>query len=442
MGKIEILEEIRNNRKLLSLPQVLSEILAEVGKEDFSADSLAQIILKDPSLTGNILKLANSPFYHRFSEITTVNQAVSMLGVTTVKCLALSSSIFHPDKIAEESGVDSSEFFGTILSVAVAAEEIAKTVGYKSPEEALIAGLMNDLGIMYFLHHHPENYRRVLQFNERHKNLMDAEKDIFGIDHAEVGASIATSWRLPEYIVQSIMWHHREDAPVSEKVLPNIVRLATLMTPDSFSPYKMPLEERLHRTHALADVLSISHQQLDVISISLLGRSVEMADFIGVDIGNYEDMLSRANREIWKSFLTIENLFIERQEISGKLLNEERLRGAVESNRVALATLSHYLNNSLMAIYGRSQILRMLHKNGQTEKLMKQLPSMLETIDKSVKKVVAVMEEMKDMDPADDVNFYKVSRAMNIDDRIEKRVSSMSEDVPWDAQIESRGTGK
>jgi HD-like signal output (HDOD) protein len=69
MNKIDILEQIRNNENLLSLPQVLSEILEEVGKDDFTADSLARIILKDPSLTGRILKMANSPFYQRVAEI-------------------------------------------------------------------------------------------------------------------------------------------------------------------------------------------------------------------------------------------------------------------------------------------------------------------------------------------------------------------------------------
>ena len=100
-----MIEQIRRDNNLLSLPQVLSEVLKEAGKEDFSADKLAKIILKDPSLTSRILKLSNSSFYHRFSEITTVHQAISVLGVTTVKCMTLSSSIFHPEKIAAESGV-------------------------------------------------------------------------------------------------------------------------------------------------------------------------------------------------------------------------------------------------------------------------------------------------------------------------------------------------
>src|SRR3972149_12075140 len=97
MNKIDLVDEIRRRDDLLSLPQALSEVFREMGRPDFSSDALASIILKDPSLTGRILKLANSAFYQRFSGIATVNKAIQMLGVTTVKCLALSSSIFNPD---------------------------------------------------------------------------------------------------------------------------------------------------------------------------------------------------------------------------------------------------------------------------------------------------------------------------------------------------------
>ncbi len=96
MKKISIVDQIRRDSDLLSLPQVLSEVLKEVGKEDFSANKLADIILKDPSLTSRVLKMSNSSFYQRFAEIKTVHQAISVLGATTVKCLALSTSVFRP----------------------------------------------------------------------------------------------------------------------------------------------------------------------------------------------------------------------------------------------------------------------------------------------------------------------------------------------------------
>ena len=87
MNKIPIIDQVRRDSDLLSLPQVLSEVLREVGKKDFSADSLADIILKDPSLTSRVLRMSNSSFYQRLAEIRTVHQAIAVLGVTTVNYL-------------------------------------------------------------------------------------------------------------------------------------------------------------------------------------------------------------------------------------------------------------------------------------------------------------------------------------------------------------------
>lgn len=426
MDRISIIEQIRTNKKLLSLPQVLSEVLKEVGREDFSADSLARIILKDPALTSRILRLANSAFYHRFAETKTVNQAVAVLGATTVKCLALSSSIFHPEKVTVLSGVDPKNFFAYVLSVAAASEKIARTIEFKAPEEALIAGLLHDVGILFFLHHHPREYRRIVGRQVKAESLVDAETTVFGIDHCEAGRHLAEVWRLPDYIVRSIAGHHRLTNLDKDNVLENIVRLAVLLTNDRFSGYELGLEARLTHISRLSSLLSMSKNQVERVSYSLMSGTIDMADYLGLDIGNIEEMLMKANEEIWKSYLTIENLFKERQELSKKLLQEERAKGAMESKNIAMATLSHYINNAVMAIYGRSQLMRRLAGKENTEKLLDQMPTNLETIDRSVKKIVAVLEEMQEISPIDQVKFNDVSEALNIDDRVEKRLQKMS----------------
>lgn len=427
MDRIGIIEQIRKNDKLLSIPQVLSKVLEEVGKEDFSPDALAQVILKDPNLTSRILRLVNSPFYHRMAEIKTVNQAISVMGVTTVKCMALSTSIFHPEKVAAESGVNARAFFQYELAVAAASEQTAKALQYRAPEEAFIAGLLQDIGVLFFLHHHPKEYRKVALRKNKDCSLSEAEREVFGIDHAEVGGYMADAWKLPEYVVAAIKGHHEATVVEKSQMLPNIVRLAVLLTNDHFSGYEPSIEQRLEEIHRVSDVLGISKETVDEISSSLLSATISTAEFLGVDIGNVEEMLVKANQEIWKSYLTIENLFKERQELTRKLLAEERAKGAIESKNIAMATLSHYLNNAVMAIYGRSQLLRMQHGKGTPDPLMDKLPSNLDVIDKSVKKIVAVLEEMKEISPIDKKKFYNMSEALNIDDRIARRLTAMEQ---------------
>ena len=147
-------------------------------------------------------------------------------------------------------------------------------------------------------------------------------------------------------------------------------------------------------------------------------------------------MLIRANQEIWHSFLTIENLFRERQELSQSLLKQEREKGAIEAKNVAMATLSHYLNNATMAIYGRSQLLRMKLAKGDTENLLGRLSHDLEVVDQAVERIVAVLEEMREISPIDQQKYYDMSKALNIDDRIEQRLGKMSTDRTWASSIE------
>ncbi|HKK20638.1 MAG TPA: HDOD domain-containing protein [candidate division Zixibacteria bacterium] len=437
MDKIALLEQIQKNHNLLSLPQVLSEILQEVGKENFAPEALARIILKDPSLTSRILSMSNSAFYQRYTEIKTVHQAISMLGVTTVKCLALSSSIFHPDKIADESGVDAKEFFGYVLSVAAACKKIAQITSFPSPEEAFIAGLLNDVGLMFMLHHHPKEYRKVLSGEVQAESLVEAEIKTFGIDHSEIGFHLAELWKIPTEIRNAIAGHHKTSPDKNSSALKGIVRLAVALTRERFSGFEVRLEDRLNQIAVSSRQLSLSKQQVDEISSSLLTETFEIAEYLGVDIGNIEEMLTTANQEIWKAYLIIENLFKERQELTKSLLEEERAKGAVESKNIAMATLSHYLNNAVMGIYGRSQIVEMMLKKGDNDRVIREMPETLGRIEQSVKKIVAVIEEMKQVSPIDQKKFDKMSKALNIDDLIEKRLAAMNAQKRWDEPVPS-----
>ena len=436
MGKFNIIDQINSSSNLLSLPQVLSELLAEIEKEDFSADSLAAIILKDPSLTGRILKMANSSFYKRSLDIKTVNQAISMMGVNTVKCLALSSAIFHPEKISEESGVDAQRFFEYILSVATASRMIAEQID-SSTEEAFVSGLLHDIGLMFLIHHYPKEYSRIINAAEKTGTLTEAEKNVFGLDHTTISCTLAKAWRLPKVLCEAIDAHHNRIIGDSTNTLQNIVRLAVALSQDRFTGYSQDLEDRLFVISEYAELLGVSQEQIDQISSELLKETLKYADYLGVDIGNVEDMLIRANQEIWKTYVLVENLFREREELSKSLLEEERSKGAMESKNIAMATMSHYMNNAVMAIFGRTQIMNMYLNKGKNDKLLEMLPGAIEKIDNSLKKIIAVLEEMKEVSPIDREKFDSMSNALNIDDLIARRMEMMKDAGAWETTVES-----
>lgn len=428
MDQITIIKHIRDGRDLLSLPLSLSDVLKEAENPNFSAETLAKIILRDPVLTGRILKVANSSFYSRFSTITTVHQAVQLLGMNTVKCLALSTSILRPERIQQEAGIDVKLLFSSLLTAAAGADRLAKAVHYATPEEAFIAGLLHDIGLIYLLEHYPGQYRRILDKKVKATTLLDAEREIFGMDHAEVGYHIATRWRLPEHISAAIRCHHNVLSINEVNEVGRCVMLASLMAPASVSCFAKDLEHRVTWMGKIAASLSLTQQQIDTISSSMLTDSIEIAGHMDVNIGSTEEILTRANREIWHTYLAIDNLFKERRELTSKLLTEERLKGALEAKNVTIATLSHYLNNAAMAIYGRSQILRMMFDRGDSARVAHELPESLNVMDRSIKKMVAVLAEIRDILPMDAVKFIDSSQAIDIDDRIVFRLKDMEKE--------------
>ncbi len=427
----QIIAQINDNSNLLSMPQSLYQILHEVDKKDFSPQKLAEIIKTDPALTARILSQANSTFYQRFSRTTTVNQAVSVLGVSTVKCLALSTTVLKPELIEKNSGLNPKEFFTYVLLNAATAECLARELKLKASEEMFIIGLLNDIGLIFLVHHYPSEYRQVLSLKGKVDSLSSAEIEILGIDHYEISHLLARKWRLPEEMANSIGCQTIENPSERVKKMQATINLASLMNPNNFSGFESTLEDRLSEVNQAADNLSVSRDQLDSVSGKLMSSTIEAAENLGVDIGSIEDLLAKANQEIWKAYSTIDQLFKIRQDLNDKLFKEERYRGVLELKNSAMATLFHYINNSIMAVYGRSQIMRQHHQSGQSEIVLKDLDKDLNIIDKSIQKIVAVLEEVKEIAQFEQDKLTGSTEAMNLDERIDERISKMDKEQKW-----------
>lgn len=425
MKELKYIEKVRSEYSLLSLPQSLSQILTMVGSEDFSMEDLSNAVLKDPGLTSRILTMANSAFYRHQAQISTVQQAVIMLGMMQVKCLALSTSIFVIENYKDKINLDIKALFSHFISVALGSRMLAEAIGSDLTEEAFIAGLLHDIGIVYFIHHFPEDYRTVIDNLSDYPRLTEAEEDILGINHAAIGRMLAEKWNLPTGLCKAIGDHHKIPDKIGEVSIVNIVQLSELISKSAIDNRPKHLEERLEAVSRLSKLMNMDREKIDDISFSLLNETIKMAEYIGVDIGDPTDVLTRANKELFNSYMTIENLFRERQELSRRILAEERRMAAMETKNVAMATLSHYLNNATMAISGRTQLIKMMVDNGAIRDSKNELNPILEVIEQSVKKILAVLYELRDLTSLEDMEKYSDSRAINIDDRVMERMKRM-----------------
>jgi len=425
MEKIRLLDNLDASKDLLSIPDTLIRVLEAVSSEETSPDQLADIILKDPSLTARVLKMSNSSYYMRSAQIKTVHQGIRVLGANAIKCIALSVSVFVPPRKDSLLGEpELRQFYLHCIGVGLLARKMAQKLGIKNTEEAFVAGLLHDLGKLYMMNAHPEAYLRVRDMINGGDDDIEAERRVFDVDHAELGSIIATRWRLPEDLQRVVRSHHHLDLNPSSDRLLAIVQLANILARNIQTPNISYIERNTHQVTRLAESLQFDREFMDCLAFELLDEAVAAALTIGIDIGNSTELLTRANRELCRSYLTIEGLFKDRQELSGKLLAEERLAGMVRSKNIAIATLSHYLNNVATAISGRVQLLQMAVEKKEIVDRTGKIDVSLKVVENSILKILAVLAELKALSRFDDQEFYNDSDAINIDERIRERMEA------------------
>src|SRR5262245_5980212 len=174
--------------KLPSAPAIAVRILELVKRDDFTFGELSAILQSDPALAGRIMKLANSGLYSLPRKITSIDKAVSVLGVNALKNIALSFVLNKQFQGPRRERFDYDWFWRRSITAAVAGELIATTIGYRS-DETFITTLLQDIGILVMFGCRPDDYLSVL--DEKAVTGLPVnivEKQVFGFDHQEIGA--------------------------------------------------------------------------------------------------------------------------------------------------------------------------------------------------------------------------------------------------------------
>ncbi len=207
-------------KDLPSLPRLYGLIIKEMKSQDVSLKRVGDIISQDVSMSAKILQLVNSAFFGLPCKIIDPQQAAVYLGIETLKALILSIHVFSTfTEDVELCDFSSSDLWKHSLMTGKLAKEIARNemADEKIAEEALIAGLLHDIGKLIMLKI-PEQYREVQNYVEKHGgNIVDAEYAVMKTSHAELGAYLLGLWGLPDNIVETVAFHHNPS-----KLLENI----------------------------------------------------------------------------------------------------------------------------------------------------------------------------------------------------------------------------
>lgn len=272
--------------KMPSLSTTVVKVLETCNDPRASANDLKRVISLDPVLTGRVLKLINSAYFALGRPITSLTRAIIMLGVNSVKNLALSFAIL---KNMRSNGsckaFTTDEFWLHCLGVGVVAKSLAAAKGLSpaEQEEYFVAGLLHDLGKLPLNKQFPEEYFQVCLSSGKARNPFHLSEDkLLGIDHCKVGAMIAQKWRLGVSLAETLAHHHR-------------------------------LDDATENCRDLVSIISLANQIVIELKIGTAGDYVtdramldQLTDKVGVDYGKLSDFHESVSGEIEKATIFLD----------------------------------------------------------------------------------------------------------------------------------------
>lgn len=196
------------------VPHVAARLMDLVGKENTSVRDLQKVIADDPALTARILKMANSVFYSFDQKVSTLSQALVILGFRAVQSMAIaasSKSLFV--KKGTQFGLKEKLLWEHSIGVAMGCRQVSRVIGYQHEETAFIVGLLHDIGKAILNQVVPKKYAKIVEtvYNDR-RTIADVEREMLGFDHTHIGALIAQKWNFSWEMVETIAYHHSPEA--------------------------------------------------------------------------------------------------------------------------------------------------------------------------------------------------------------------------------------
>jgi HD-like signal output (HDOD) protein len=197
-----------NIEKMTTLDHTVPKIIGLVNDLNSSTQDLIKVIQMDPVLTGKVLKLVNSSFFGLPTQITSLSRAVILLGLNTIKHLALTSCVLGSlQKGLRSKHLSSEQFWTYSVGTAVFSQILGRELKLDKQviDDLFLVGLLHCIGIAFLMQFYPSEYEQVLALaKEREVPLTEVESDMMGISHLEVGERLAMRWRLPDWLVDGV----------------------------------------------------------------------------------------------------------------------------------------------------------------------------------------------------------------------------------------------
>jgi len=218
-----------------SLPEVATKVIELVQDEQSPSAILCKVISQDAGLTTRVLRLVNSSYYGFSRKIGTINEAITILGTTTIRGLVLSASIFKmfAPKTSEMNVFDYSKFWKHNLLTAIGAKFLSELLFYQGKDDVFSAAILHNLGNVILAQYDSKNYSRACDLSrgsfDSEKNLK-LEEEFCETNHCQIAHSVACDWNLPEAIADVILYHHSPEKSENFKFPCTIVYVADILS--------------------------------------------------------------------------------------------------------------------------------------------------------------------------------------------------------------------
>ncbi len=270
---------VDNVMQLISLPEIYLRLQRVIDDPTHSREQVAEVIAYDPSLSVRVLRIANSSYYSFPREIETVASAVGIIGELDLRNLVLATSVVGSMSGLNSKGVNIDEFWLHSLRCGINARLLARSVGGINPEILFLAGILHDLGILVIYQQDTALADAISrQIEEKHQLRDQAEREVLGFDHAEVGALLIEAWGLSQELSELARCHHQYQLAQLNKQAALILALANLLAnPETerdieSDPRLSAIIEQLEISQAsIAEIMENGEQQCLEIKNIILG---------------------------------------------------------------------------------------------------------------------------------------------------------------------------
>lgn len=192
-----------------SYAPVLEEIEALLESPECSLVTVGEAIEKEPDLTARLLRLSNSAFYGFSTRLSTVTEAISLIGIQQVQDLILASSIISQFKGVDDEFVSIKGFWKHSLACGIGSRLLALEKRLPKADKFFVAGLLHDMGRLVLYSRAPQEAREVFELYQKERLLLhEAEQRVLGFDHQQIAGAVMQLWKFPANLTQAVACHH------------------------------------------------------------------------------------------------------------------------------------------------------------------------------------------------------------------------------------------